>query len=141
MEKLIQKLQKNKFDTTVLSNGGITIQPTQRNKLKTEAVEVFKNILKNALTDDVNVELTNDGICISIYNEALNNEISFIINPVIKNLDYDAEFEAEEYQRLTAEKTKEKKMKEEKKQKKIAEDARIRKETLLLREKREKGEA
>lgn len=100
------KCATNEFRTNTTKSGTYTIQQTERNQLKAQSIEVFKDLLKDSLekqnleSNDIsaNVDLTKEGIVLSIYNEKLDQEICFIFNPVIPALTYDSQAEAQAYQ-------------------------------------------
>lgn len=137
MKELIEKLENEKFNTNITASGILTIQQTQRNKLKSQAVKVLHNFFKENLPREVNVDLVASGIILSVYNDHLQKEICLEINPTVKSLDFDVENEIEAYKIELKEKEEKRKADEIKKQKKIENDKRIRAETAKLR--KEKG--
>lgn len=148
MYKFFSKLENGTFQTSTTAKGLYTIQQTERNKLKAESMDVFAQMLKNAVADmgeeapQVNVDMIKDGIAVSVYNDSLEQEIVFIINPTIPALanngtPFDVAYEAEEYAREVAEKNAEKVKKAQAKAAKAKRDAELR---AMAKKKREEEE-
>lgn len=148
MYKFFSKLENGTFQTSTTAKGLYTIQQTERNKLKAESMDVFAQMLKNAVADmgeeapQVNVDMIKDGIAVSVYNDSLEQEIVFIINPTIPALanngtPFDVAYEAEEYTREIAEKNAEKVKKAQAKAAKAKRDAELR---AMAKKKREEEE-
>lgn len=127
MKEFIKFCGTNAFRTNTNAKGDYTIQQTERNKLKAQAIDKFYELLKGVCPEDCNVDLTKEGIVVSVYNEKIDNEICFILNPTIPALTYDAQFEAEEYARECKVKAEEKAKKEQAKIAKAKRDAELRK--------------
>lgn len=141
MEEKIEKITKffdkcntTEFETNTTAKGLYTIQQTKRNHLKTEFMDILIDMLnqfKEDYNQDFNVDMTRDGIVISMFNKPLDQEICFMINPSIpalanNGIAYDIYYEAEEYQRAIAEKQKQKEEKAKQKQAKAKRDAELR---------------
>lgn len=134
--KFFDKCNATEFETNTTAKGLFTIQQTKRNHLKTEFMEILKDILNQFREDynqDFEVHTTRDGIVLSIFNKHLDQEICFVINPSIPALAtdgiaYDVYFEEQDYLEQQAEKEKKKKEKEKAKKDKAERDAKLRAE-------------
>lgn len=148
MQKFFNNLENGTFQTSTTAKGLYTIQQTERNKLKAESMNVFAEMLRSSVSTmgedipQVNVDMIEDGIAVSVYNESLEQEIVFILNPTIPALanngtPFDVAFEAEEYAAKIAEKIAEKEKKAKAKQAKAKRDAELR---AMAKKKREEAE-
>ena len=132
--KFFEKCGNTEFETNTTAKGLYTIQQTSRNHLKTEFMDILLEMLnkfKKDYNQDFNVDMTKDGVVISMFNEHLDQEICFMINPSIpalanNGIPYDIYVEAEEYQREVAEKKRLKEEKAKQKQAKAKRDALLR---------------
>lgn len=90
MEKL-KDLQANVLNTKLeVSND--KIKQTVRNELKRDFLDVLNETFENAGFD---VARTNDGVILKL--GAKNIDVFVAVDAVIKNLDYDLDFEINEY--------------------------------------------
>lgn len=134
IKNFFDSIANESFQTNTTAKGLYTIQQTKRNKLKNESVDIFANMLQNYINDtaiEANVDIVADGIAVSIYNEKLDQEVVFLLNPTIPALanngtPYDVAFEAEEYAKGLVEKDEEKIRKDQAKKDKAERDAKLR---------------
>ena len=91
-----------------LANG--KIHQSDRNNLRLEAVNDLLKLLNSC--DGFEAGLVSEGIAINVQNEELGN-INFVIDVKMKNLDYDFDFEVDDYAKVLA-------LKEEKAKEKLA---------------------
>ena len=91
LKNFLNEMGERKF---TFSNG--KVQQTERNALKKD----FLDILKETMIDNgFDVERTDEGVVIVLES----NRVIFIaLNAVVKNLDYDIEFEVAEYENKLA---------------------------------------
>ena len=110
LAKLVAKVADTKYEVT---NG--KIKQTERNALKKSVVDA---ILEDLYSNGFEVFRTNDGTILKLSTATAVVEIPIAIDAVVKNLDYELDFEITEYElklekqaereRLRAEKSKEK---------------------------------
>lgn len=130
------KVQNTAYTMSTTARGLTTIQQTQRNKLKAQAMEILQDMIAESLAINnpdniVNLDTTADGIAISVYNDSLEQEVVFIVNlsiPALANngVAYDVAFEAEEYRKQQIEKAESKQAKAKAKADKAKRDAELR---------------
>ena len=70
------KVQNTAYTVSTTARGLTTIQQTQRNKLKAQAMEILQDMIAESLAINnpdniVNLDTTADGIAISVYNDSL----------------------------------------------------------------------
>lgn len=82
---------KTKIEGTKFTKSGKGVQQTQRNGLKKEILDTLYETLASEFT----AHRTDDGVVILFETDGL--DIYVAIDAVVKNLDYDADFEADEY--------------------------------------------
>lgn len=104
-----------------LRMNGERIHQTDRNTMKQELVNVIRSKMKAEENENVKVFSVVEGIAVEVSHEEL-GAITFIIDLTMKELDYDAENEAELYAEEIAEKAKVKAEKAKAKAEKIAND-------------------
>lgn len=132
------KLVNGKFQTTTNAKGLLTIQQTERNKIRAEMVANLKDILNewistNDLQYDLKAYITDKGVVLGVYNEQLDQEICFELSASIPALADNGEpYEPREAERQYLQeqeyKAQEKAKKEQAKKDKIARDAKLRAE-------------
>lgn len=147
MEKILSffdKLGNYPFKTNSTLKGFLTIQQTERNNLKAESIGILADILRKFFADheiNANVDIIKEGLVISAYNDTLQQEICFIINPTIPALavdgvPFDVQIEAENYAQELQAKAEEKAKKESAKRAKAQRDAELREQARAERERR-----
>ena len=107
-----------------LTISGKNIKQNERNTLKASIMEAFSAHLNDMFSgsDVLEVGVTTDGVAVNIQNESIGSLV-VVFNATIKNLEYDFDFEKEEYEKETNEKALKKGERLEKKEKKIKETA------------------
>lgn len=90
MEKLLNFVSQLEGADIAVSND--KIKQTERNAIKKDVLDSLLETFANA---GLSVFRTNDGVVLSVQNAK--TEIFIAVDAVIKNLDYDVEFEVEEY--------------------------------------------
>ena len=138
VKNFFSKLVMGKYQTTTNAKGLLTIQQTERNKIRAEALYVLKDVLNewidnNELQDDLRAYITEKGIVLGVYNEQLDQEICFELSASIPALAENGEpylprEQEQDYLRIVEQKNEEKRIKEENKRKKIERDAQLRAE-------------
>ena len=103
--------------TRNLTISGKNIKQNERNELKALIMQEFAAHLNELFegSDILECAPTVDGITINIQNESIGS-LAVVFNATVKNLDYDFDFECEQYEKELSEKR-------EKKEKKAAEKA------------------
>lgn len=103
---------ENKFTNTLssiyskdLTISGKNIKQNERNALKAELMSAFAAHLNELFdgSDVVECGAVADGIAVNIQNESIGSLV-VVFNATIKNLDYDFDFEKEEYEKECEEK-------------------------------------
>ena len=118
------------------TNGkGCAIKAPDRNALKKEIMQVFKDYLSEL---GIDTYLTNEGVIVAIPNRAVEDEneegvISLELGLKIKNLDYCPSFEEEDYLDKIEEQERKKEEREKAKKDKIEKDKAKREEMKALR--------
>lgn len=138
IKNFFNKIVLGKYQTTTNAKGLLTIQQTERNKIRAEALYVLKDVLNewianNDLQDDLRAYITEKGIVLGVYNEQLDQEICFELSASIPALAENGEpylprEQEQDYLRIVAQKNEEKAKKEQAKKDKIARDAKLRAE-------------
>lgn len=138
IKNFFSKIVLGQYQTTTNAKGLLTIQQTERNKIRAEALYVLKDVLNewiadNDLQDDLRAYITEKGIVLGVYNEQLDQEICFELSASIPALAENGEpylprEQEQDYLRIVAQKNEEKAKKEQAKKEKIARDAKLRAE-------------
>lgn len=84
------------------AKGVENINQTIRNGIKSDLTEALKTDLQDILGESANVGRTHDGVAVEL--EIGGTMVAFVVNPVIKPLDYDLDHEITDYQDMVAEK-------------------------------------
>lgn len=83
-------------DTTITTTNDIKIEQKQARNFKAQIMNALLNDFKATLeSDNLVVERTADGIAVAIDNEV--GFVSVVFNATLKNLDYEVEYESENY--------------------------------------------
>lgn len=91
------------------------IQQTQRNELKESATVAVMDLLTN---EGVDCFRTNEGVVIAIDNATTRKTVYFVIDPVVKSMNYDLDDEIQAYEdKLEERAERERKLAEKKKEK------------------------
>lgn len=142
IKNFFESIENRNFSTNTNAKGLYTIQQTERNNLKNASLEVFANMLNSFVEQNeigANVDIIADGIAVSVYNDKLEQEVVFLLNPTIPALanngtPFDVAFEAQEYAKQMADKAQQKQAKEQAKREKAQRDARLREQAKQKRE-------
>jgi hypothetical protein len=128
---LLEELKNKPFRVSTNKNGE-AIQQTERNALKNDLLnairqdiaECYEYVYQNE--DGILLEIANSSIADNISNEEGSGAITACVDIKIKNLDFNATTESEDYMRKVNEKAEKQKAKDEKKNAKIARDKAMR---------------
>jgi hypothetical protein len=139
-----KKFMENNFVNTLsgiyskeLTISGKNIKQNERNTLKAELMEAFAAHLNDMFngSDVLEVGVTTDGVAVNIQNESIGSLV-VVFNATIKNLEYDFDFEKEEYEKETNEKAMKKAERLAAKEKKIKETAETKERKMKEKEKK-----
>ncbi len=125
--KLIEETKTKQFEITETKSGEI-VKTSQRNILKSDIINALFNDIKSAYEfvyrgeDGILLEIANDSIADNLKSEEGSGAITACIDIKIKNLDTNAEYEAQAYSDLVAEKQAKKEEQAKAKKEKIAKD-------------------
>lgn len=120
-----------------LTISGKNIKQNERNTLKASIMETFAAHLGELFSgsDVLEVGVTTDGVAVNIQNESIGSLV-VVFNATIKNLEYDFDFEKEEYEKETNEKALKKAERLAAKEKKIKETAETKERKMKEKEKK-----
>lgn len=125
--KLVEDTKTKRFEITETKSGEI-VKTSQRNALKSDIINALFNDLKEVYEfvyrgeDGILLEIANDSIADNLKSEEGSGAITACIDIKIKNLDTNAEYEAQAYADLLTEKALKKEEQAKAKKEKIAKD-------------------
>lgn len=96
--KFLHDIEQTNFNFHTTVNGDVTIQQSDRNKIRSKGIEAFLTDLINWYGDDFDIVRTKEGIVVVAENEPNDFTFGWEIKCTIKSPDYDPFIQASLYE-------------------------------------------